>query len=550
MAGKTVSRRLIHIPAENMGILPNQISYTALGKPSPQKKAAKEKARSARGLSNGDEVLDPSRFWAEGLRLEDNNFIPGTELKITHIPEMMFAVIEAVKEGQGTNTVSSRRKVGAVEGRVPIIDINSIDMTKTFRGAELVRVMYYKNKLLVQAHTNEMNKITAIEDLKINSMGRKLSMGVIGAGGGIFCSAMKYGLDAVGMNLDLSWMIDIEGRYLQNAIDNCDAVTDKTMIVHGDASHVESNLLTPMNIFLISNACTGASTAGRAKNKLSSPEAHETGGLMVLKTIDILERFLPPVVIHENVVAYNSTASADLLSGKLKSLGYKIQVATYGGEMGTLEDRKRSIMLATHQDVDMDLRTLVAIMEKEAQIKDVLDDVPLDSDEWNAYDYLVKKNERDIADGKGFRFEGLTGEETKCGTLTAGRHKVRSTDVFIAHPQNGQPGRVDLFRMPSVTEQARLMKIPKKLVAGRNKSTAMEIMGQSGSFALVSAIGVMVGRNLDRQFNNIPFDLADQVNLSETNYEFVSYDEPTSFEDEESKFEAEATKVGQTISMF
>ena len=472
-------KQLFYIPLENRGIKPTGITYTRLG----SKNSAK-------------------RLWLEGLRLGESNFTPQTKLRITPIPQLMSAIIDTGGDQSSPNKVSGRKKVGAVDGYVPIIDINSRMLAETFGDIDLIRVMYYANRLVLQAHTSEMNALTAIEDLEVNAVAKRLTMGVIGVGGGVFCSAMKQGLESTGVSLDVSWVIDIENSYLQNAIDNCPAITRDTIVVQGDASHVETNLLTPINIFLVTNACTGASGAGKAKNKIEHAEEHESGGLMVLKTIEIIERYMPPVIWHENVIAYSSSASAALLRGKLKSLGYEIQEQVFGGEMGTLEDRRRSILCAVHPKLKMSMENVVPVMKKEARLRDVMDNVPDDSPEWKTYDYLTEKAIRDEAAGKNFRLQRLTGDEPKIGVLGAGLSKARSTEPFFIHPKN--PG---LFRLPRVAEHARFQKIPESLVANRSKTIAHEILGQSGSYALFTAIGVATGKQLNHQFNGEPLDI-------------------------------------------
>lgn len=470
---------LIYIPLENRGIKPSQITYTRLGR----NKGAK-------------------RLWLEGLRLSEMGFNPGEKIRVHPIPEMMMATIDVGGVSNAKNTVSSRPKVGAIGGRVPIIDINSAMLEQVFGPADLIRVFYYKNRLVAQAHVNEMNKLTAIEDIKVNARAKRLTLGTIGSGGGIFCSAMKEGLGRVGIELEVSWAIDIENSYHQSALDNCPAIDSKTMIVEGDASDVETNLLTPINIFLISNSCTGMSVAGRAKNQLQNPEAHKDAGLMILKTIEIIEKYMPPVIYHENVVPFNTSASASLLVGKLQKLGYKIQSDVYGGEMGTLENRRRSILMAVHPDLDMDLSNLVPVMSKESRLSDVMEDVPENSEMWKSYSHLFEKEKRDIEAGKGFRMQILQGDEDKIGVMGAGLMKGRGTEPLFQHKTIK-----NLYRIPTPKEHAAFMKIPLELVNGRSKTIAHEILGQSGSYALVTAIGVATGKQLNHQFNGEPLNI-------------------------------------------
>lgn len=477
----------IFIPIGQRKIRPKQISYIKVGK-----------------------VKGQSRIWLEGLRLEESGFKKGTPIRFNAVNALAAATIEAVSSSKATHSVSGRIKRNTEDEYTPIIDIANMECTELLEGINTLRVMYYNSCLLLQAHSNDLNAQTSIEDLEINTQARSLTMASIGIGGGVFTHAIKSGLAETGIDLELSWCIDIEKKYLQNVLDNTGSVGPRTIVVEGDISDVETNLLTPVNILLISNACTGASKAGKAKNQIEHAEEHDSAGLMILKTLEIIEKYQPPVIWHENVVEYLSSASGALLLGKLQHLGYNIQHGVYAGEMGTLEDRKRSILLATHKNIKFDLQAnLIPVMRKEQKLSDVMDEVPLDSDVWKPYEYLTQKAIRDKQNGKGFRLQRLTGEESKIGVIGRGAAKARSTEPFFIHPTNP-----NLFRLPTVGEHARFMKIPVELVSNVSKTVAHEILGQSGSYALVKAIGVMTGKELNALYNDEPIRL-DQIFIQE-----------------------------------
>ncbi len=445
------------LPIRNSRHRPLQISYTRLG----EKKG----------------VL---RFWQEGLRLSDAGFEPGQSIKTNSIPELSTLIIEA---GLGGNTVSGRknRYTGAI---TPIIDINNRKLEETFGDARLLRTSYYKGKLVVQAHSQEMNRITALDDFKTNLRAGALSMGSICVGGGVCSTAIKNGAALEGVRVESEWLIDIENKYLQSLLDNTSVASDETTIIEGAIGDVETENLSPVNVLNISLPCTGFSKSGRAKNRLLNPESHKTAGTAIIKTLEIVEKLMPPVLWNENVESFASSASADLMAGRLKELGYYVEVAVYGGEMGTLEDRKRSILVASHPSLSLSLESMVPLMSKESCLNDVLEPIPLDDPSWKPYDYLAEKEKRDIAEGKGFRRQLLTGEEDRCGVLGAGYAKARSTEPFIQHPENQS-----LSRLLTEVEHARVMKNSPSLVANMSKKLAHEILGQSGSGALFTALG-------------------------------------------------------------
>lgn len=449
------------LPTNSRRYKPLQISYTTLGS-----------------------RRENPRFWQEGLRLSAAGFTPGAQFRRVVVPEAGAMILEITRSGGQTHTVSSRAR--GEEDPLPIIDINNQELGEAFDQGQLLRVCYYKDKIITQIHSHDLNRHLAIQDFWANLRAGTLTMATVCVGGGITTAATKDGLQAVGIRAESEWVLDMESKYLQSLMDNTQVANNETMIVQGMLGQVEVDQLVPVNVLNLTLPCTGASTAGR--NRLKNPESHKTAGTTVLKAMEIVEKLMPPVIINENVVAWASTASADLMAGRLLELGYHIDVRECGGEFGTLEDRRRSIMVATHPSLALDMATLVPVMKKEGRLADVLEDIPLDDPMWKPYSYLAEKEARDIANGKGYRRQLLTGEEEGCGVLGRGYNKARSTEPFIQHPTNPE-----LSRLLTEKEHAAVMKIPPELVRNVSKTVAHEILGQSGSYALFHALGQWLG---------------------------------------------------------
>ncbi len=450
------------LPTNNRRFKPLQISYTRLG-----------------------ERRGALRFWQEGLRLASAQFYPGESISLKSIPELSTMIVEL---GEGEHTVSGRKN-RYKEEKTPIIDINNKLLEETFGVARLLRTSYYNRKLVIQAHSHELNRLIAIDDFKANLRAGVLSVGTVCVGGAICSQAIKKGAETQDVRLEGEWVIDIENKYLQSMLDNTDVASSNTTIVEGALGDVEVEQLVPVNVLNLSLPCTGYSVSGRSKNRLENPESHKTAGTAILKTMEIVEKLMPPVITNENVVPFASSASADLMSGRLRELGYHVETRVLGGEMGTLEDRKRSILVASHPSLSLSLDTLMPLMRKEDSIKDILEDIPLNDPSWKTYDYLAKKEIRDKEQGKGFRRQLLSGEEESCGVIGRGYAKARSTEPFVLHPTNPE-----LSRLFTEKEHAAVMKIPVELVANMSKTQAHEILGQSGSYALFTALGAWLSK--------------------------------------------------------
>lgn len=98
---------------------------------------------------------------------------------------------------------------------------------------------------------------------------------------------------------------------------------------------------------------------------------------------------------------------------------------------------------------------------------------------------------RDIAAGKGFKRQLLTGEEDGCGVIGRGYAKARSTEPFIISPWNPS-----LSRLLTPAEHAAVKTAPVSLVRGVSETTAHEILGQSVVYEAVVAIGELIARTV------------------------------------------------------
>lgn len=108
------------------------------------------------------------------------------------------------------------------------------------------------------------------------------------------------------------------------------------------------------------------------------------------------------------------------------------------------------------------------------KLGDVMEQIPEDDPRWSEMGYLKAKQERDIADGKGFKMQIVNAESGQVGTIGKGYSKNRSTEPKVSHPTNP-----DLLRLLTVGEHAGVKGIDPKLISGLCNTTAHEVLGQS-----------------------------------------------------------------------
>lgn len=240
--------------------------------------------------------------------------------------------------------------------------------------------------------------------------------------------------------------------------------------------------------------CSGASSAGRAKNAINLPEAHPFVGHLVAGAVAVIAKLNPVCIVLENVPNYAHSASAAILRTQLADMGYAVsERILIGTDWGELEARQRWFLVAMTRGVAFDFASLEPDPKPVRYLAEIMDPVPIDDPSWSRMQYLRDKEVRDREAGKGFRMQIFDGSEIAISTLTKGLHKRRSTDPFFVHPEDPE-----LLRLPTVSEHARCKGVPEHLVAGLPQSTGHEVLGQSIVYGPVRAMARHIGEALRR----------------------------------------------------
>lgn len=185
-----------------------------------------------------------------------------------------------------------------------------------------------------------------------------------------------------------------------------------------------------------------------------------------------------------------------VIRSTLTSRGYNLyETVLVGTDFGVLEARERMVFVAITKGLDVDFSFPEKGKKTTQTVADILDsEISLSSDRWKAYEYLAIKEERDKANGKGFRRQLISYDSTSVGTMTRGYQKVRSTDPHLQHPENST-----LSRLFTPLEHARLKGVPQSLIEGLSETMAHELLGQSVIGPVFEAVGYSLGLALTNQ---------------------------------------------------
>lgn len=427
------------------------------------------------------------RLWLEGKYLSQAGFTAGRHYSAeANGPKIKLTVCE-----NGARIVSYKQKG---DDRLPIIDLNSKELLDIFTGYQSLRITFKEGRIYILPLASEVRRKERMERL-MERITKKmaLAVGSLCHGGGVLSRAIHEGLASEGLPSRCGFAVELREELLSQSRDKNPFWDDRSQYLSSPLQELAydewaMSQMGKVDILEMALPCSGASTAGRSKNKIAIPEEHPDVGHLVAAATAIIAKVNPSVIICENVTEYGKSASAAILRNQLRDMGYKTQERIMNGlEFNELEDRTRWCLVAFTDGMDCSFEDLPIPRLRQRKLAEVLEDIPADHPSWSAYQYLKDKQEKDLSQGKGFRLQTFTPEDGRIATITKGYAKIRSTDPKIAHPSDPE-----LMRQLTVKEHARSKGIPENMTEGLCQTTAHEMLGQSVCFGPFVAVGRMI----------------------------------------------------------
>lgn len=449
------------------------------------------------------------RVWMQGKLPARAGFLPGVKYSVEQ-PSAEDRRVVLKLDPEGTRVVSV--KVDS-HGEQPVIDVNCKKFLSVFEGMNAVRVVIRKGEIHILPDAVEVKKADRVRRLEQALVSKTVSVASVSHGAGILSNALHVGLKQAGLHPHLVWANEIRDEVMEQAVSVNEAWDENTIALTMPIQHLAfaddytlSRLPRPL-ILEGGLPCNAASLAGRAKKSLRIAEDDEEAGHLVAAFIALIAKLNPVLVILENVPAYYGTASASILRTVLKELGYNLQELDIDGGEYAIESRPRRVMVAITEGVEFDLAAMLAPPKMSMTVADILDPVPLDDPSWSKMGYLVDKEIRDKAAGKGFAMQRIELGATKVGTIGKGYQKNRSTEPKLVHPHDPT-----LMRLFTPAEHARLKGVPPHLIDGiESKTFAHEVLGQSVTWPAFRQLGEHLGHALCRGISHVKKVVEDVV---------------------------------------
>jgi DNA (cytosine-5)-methyltransferase 1 len=416
-------------------------------------------------------------------------------------------VLELAHDGK--YTLSTKMKDGVL---VPVLDINNKKLGELFDINQELRLAINNGRIIIKAHASESDIESRENAAKIKIQKNiPLDFGSVFHGGGFLDVSTHNGFSNAGVKTTTRYAIEMEQRYLNASRNNNKQIFNKdTFFIYSDVALINYNNMPKSDVMLAGIPCTGASIAGKSKNKLEHAEDHDSAGACFFSFLNAVKSSNPAVIIIENVKQYLATASYSIIKSVLGQLGYNLQsVVLNGADFGSFEKRERMVCIAISkglgkEEVFSELFDNIEAKKNpnDTKLKDLLDNVALDDPQWKEVTYLKEKAIRDKAAGKGFAMQLLTENSTSCGVVGAGYARARSTEPRLLHPTNPE-----LSRLFTPAEHARIKTHSANMVDGLPATHAHAILGNGVIGCVFEIVGECLATALKSQAVNSSLEL-------------------------------------------
>lgn len=431
------------------------------------------------------------RVWIEGRKLAVG-FNAGDTYSVTYDKQKKLVKLQLDKNG--TQVVCKRTKKDRIE---PLIELRDNELLDLFDYDTRLTIRVTKGLVTCSVNAIEAkNQTRAQEFLEKIVNGEPLSKGTLFTGGGIIDRAIHEGLKCAGIDSKVKLVVETEKMYLESFLSNqADMLADDALIFNSKIEDIDLDEVEDfkLDLLLCTLPCTAASKAGRTKNALEFAEQHESAGSCFYYALNFIKKFQVANIVMENVKEFLNVSSYAVIKSVLTNWGYSVKEKVLNSnEFGAIENRDRLCMVANLKSLnDFDFNYVIPVMDKPESLKECLEEISVESDEWRDFDYLKSKQIRDKANGKGFGVTLYKGDEPSVITIRRTYHKGGSCDPYVVHPNNPE-----LWRLFTAKEHLRIKGIPENLVDGCSNTIAHEIAGQSGCYYQWLSVGIGVGINI------------------------------------------------------
>ncbi len=423
------------------------------------------------------------RIWIEGEPLRGAGFRPNMRFRINYLD----GKIELKTSKKGERSVSKRTRSNMV---YPIIDINNQKVLEVFDYDTPLKCCVEKGKITISIH--KIRELQAEREQRVLDKlwsGKAIKEATLFAGGGISAHGIAKGIKRAGVKSKIDAIAELEDSYLQLAMRNL----KPRVSYRGKIEEIESEDIVKTELLSFSMPCTGHSNHGKAKKKIKIAEQHDQASTALFGVINYIIHSNPAVMISENVIQAQNSATYILLKSELERIGYSVFEYTLDHEQaGSIEKRKRYWFVAVSKGLEkLSPFKGLEIPKYEKQymsIKNLLNERR--EEKWMPETYFNTRLEKNQASGRNFSPSFVDGDSENTNVIPRNYTKRQISNPHLIDKKSG---RIRLF---NPIEHARIKGIPPKLIEGASDTKAHEILGQSVLYNHAVGVGELVGNYL------------------------------------------------------
>lgn len=424
------------------------------------------------------------RIWIEGDTLNRAGFKPQKKFNVQYNSNG----IELRLSNNGSRNVSKRSRSNMT---YPIIDLNNSKILEIFDYD--TPLMCSVDKGVIKISTHKIKELQCEREeriIKKLKSKKALKESTLFCGGGVSAHAISQGLKDKGIKTVVEAIADVDSSYLQIAERNL----KPQKVYKGKIEDIHVEDITESEILSFSMPCTGHSTQGKAKKGIKFAEEHDEASTAIFGVLNFVVNSNPAILISENVIQAQNSATYILLRAELNRIGYEVfEYNLDHKQAGSIEKRRRYWFVAISKGLLKNKsfnKKIPSFQKRYTSVKSVIKN--REDESWMPKTYFNARLKKNIEAGRSFAPTFISKEDKFVNLIPRGYMKRQ-----ISNPHY-YCSKEDKIRLFNPEEHAKLKGIPPRLIRGASDTKAHEILGQSVLYNHARGVANIIGDFLNK----------------------------------------------------
>lgn len=401
------------------------------------------------------------RIWLEGRYLLDAGFQPTNRIQV----EIKKGQVTIRLTENGSRVVSSKRS-----GQIPVLDLNSADLTDAFGSITTLQVYICAGEITLTPSQTELLRITRCRNGKEGS---------IYSGAGLLSEAARLA------GYEPTFALEINPQYADIYEKNHHAQMFNLSVEDAPLEEIAPVELLTMGIpcECYSTARTRDVVTGAKRNRSLPPEAHPLSDLTIWAAL-LIRKLNPATVVIEEAPGYLHSGAGYMMQYFLQRAGYTVEAKVLDPrDYGELTGRRRSVIVA-HSGSNFHWPEPTPTTQTFADIRD--DESTLQDQYFTAETkpWLINHWNTQLAKGNGFTSAQLSDQTQSIPCISKRYMAGQGTGAVVTHRT-----LPNTWRWLTLNELCKLHRIPASYqLSDDSKTVSGEVIGQGVIVSLFQKI--------------------------------------------------------------